>query len=170
VAEEIWFGQTTTGPSSDLVNATRAVAAYVGVFGMGKSLISVGAIPPTMMDGDPIRAILSDPDRKEEMDALLDDCRDRVKKLLLQKRHAVEGVRDALMEREELIGDEIEALMAELGEREPIEIPVAVPTGNGQQGGRPVAIGSGAGDGDGQEPGPAGNGPTGQAPPRPDLP
>ncbi|MGZ4147381.1 MAG: AAA family ATPase, partial [Actinomycetota bacterium] len=34
VGEEIWFGQTTTGPSSDLVNATRNAAAYVGVFGM----------------------------------------------------------------------------------------------------------------------------------------
>jgi hypothetical protein len=104
------------------------------------------------------------------MDALLDDCRDRVKKLLLQKRHAVEGVRDALIEREELIGDEIEALMAELGEREPIEIPVGVLTGNGQQREQPPAIGSGAGDGDGHAPGPSGNGPTGQTPPRPDLP
>ncbi|HEY6677701.1 MAG TPA: AAA family ATPase, partial [Actinomycetota bacterium] len=170
VAEEIWIGQTTTGPSADLANATRNAAAYVGLYGMGKSLISVAAMPPTMMDGDPIRAILSDPERRKEMDALLDDCRGRVKKVLLQKRHAVEGVRDALIEREELIGDEIEALMAELGEREPIEIPVGVLTGNGQQFGRPAAIGSGVGDGDGQAPGPSGNGPTGQAPPRPDLP
>jgi hypothetical protein len=35
------------------------------------------------------------------------------------------------MERGELIGDEIEVLMAELGEREPIEIPVTVPSGSG---------------------------------------
>jgi hypothetical protein len=123
-----------------------------------------------MMDGDPIRAILSDPERRKEMDALLDDCRGRVKKVLLQKRHAVEGVRDALIERVELIGDEIEALMAELGEREPIEIPVGVLTGNGQQGGKPVGIGSGAGEGDGHGAGPSGDGPPGQAPPRPDLP
>ena len=65
---------------------------------------------------------------------------------------------------------EIEALMADLGEREPIEIPVGVLTGNGQQSGQPVAIGSGAGDGDGHGPAPSGDGPTGQAPPRPDLP
>jgi ATP-dependent Zn proteases len=44
VAEEIWYGQTTSGPSSDLVNATRNAAAYVGVYGMGRSLIS--AAPP----------------------------------------------------------------------------------------------------------------------------
>ncbi len=172
VAEEIWFGQTTTGPSSDLVNATKYVAAYVGVFGMGKSLISAAAMPTTMMDGDPIRAILSDPERRKEMDALLDDCRDRVKKLLLQKRHAVEGVRDALIEREELIGDEIEALMAELGEREPLEgLPVGFLTGNGQERER-VAIGPGSGQAGGaaQPPGPTGNGPAGDPPPRPDVP
>ena len=54
----------------------------------------------------------------------------------------VEGVRDALLEREELIGDEIEALMADLGEREPIEVPVTG-DGAGPRGSRPGATGSG---------------------------
>lgn len=136
VAEEIWFGQTTTGPSSDLVAATRNAAAYVGMFGMGKSLISVGAMGPSMMDGDPIRAVLSDPDRRKEVDHLLAECRVQVTALLRQKRHVVEGIRDALLAREELIGDEIEQIMADLGEREPLEvpIPVAAASGNGQQG------------------------------------
>jgi cell division protease FtsH len=157
VGEEIWFGQTTTGPSSDLVNATRNAAAYVGLFGMGKSLVSVGAMGPTMMDGDPIRSVLSDRDRSKEVDALLHECRARVRTLLQKKRVVVEGVRDALLEREELIGDEIEALMAELGEREPIEIP-ALAEGNGH-GQRP-------GLGDRNAHGPGGNG---DAPPRPDT-
>ncbi|MGZ4130066.1 MAG: AAA family ATPase [Actinomycetota bacterium] len=162
VGEEIWFGQTTTGPSSDLVNATRNAAAYVGLFGMGKSLVSVGAMAPTMMDGDPIRAVLSDPERRKEIDALLEECRNRVRTLLQQKRHAVEGVRDALLEREELIGDEIEALMADLGEREPIEVPAMLPTsGNGHDGG-PLALGDGTGNGHGP------NG-SGGLPPRPDT-
>ncbi|MFM7718382.1 MAG: AAA family ATPase [Actinomycetota bacterium] len=126
VAEEIWFGQTTSGPSSDLVNATRIAAVYVGVYGMGRSLVSVGAIAPTMLDGDPIGAVIRDPDRRREVDAILDDCRRRVRSLLTEKRSVLEGVRDALLEREELIGDEIEALMADLGEREPIEVEVPV--------------------------------------------
>jgi cell division protease FtsH len=158
VGEEIWFGQTTTGPSSDLVNATRNAAAYVGLFGMGKSLVSMGAMGPTMLDGDPIRSVLSDRDRSREVDAILQECRGRVRTLLQQKRHVVEGVRDALLEREELIGDEIEALMAELGEREPIEVP-ALTTGNGH--GHPLGLG------DGNRRGPGGNG---DAPPRPDTP
>jgi cell division protease FtsH len=158
VAEEIWFGQTTGGPTSDLMGATYNAARYVGVFGMGRSLVSaaVGG-PGPYGEADPISRVLSDQKRREEIDEILNDCRERVKNLLLKKRHVVEGVRDALLEREELIGDEIEVLMAELGEREPIDVPATTgnagrspfgPEGNGQPG-----------DGNGQRP----------SPPRPDT-
>lgn len=158
VAEEIWYGQTTSGPSSDLVNATRNAAAYVGVYGMGRSLISAAASGPGPYgEVDPIGVVLSDGDRRREVDAILNDCRDNVRNLLLKKRHVVEGVRDALLEREELVGDEIEVLMAELGEREPIEVP-STPQGDG------LAFEPG---GNGQ--GGGGNG-QGQVPPRPDAP
>jgi cell division protease FtsH len=160
VAEEIWFGQTTSGPSSDLVAATRTAAAYVGIYGMGKSLISVSAIEPSALDGDPIRNVLADSTRHDEVDAIMNECRTRVRALLVRKRTVVEGVRDALLEREELIGDEIEALMAELGEREPIEVPI------------PAIGGTAAATGDGRGRGPAegngGGGPWPQPPPRPD--
>jgi cell division protease FtsH len=161
VAEEIWFGQSTSGPSSDLVNATRTAAAYVGMFGMGKSLVSVGAMTPTALDGDPIRAVLSDPERRKEIDAILDDCRTRVRSLLQGKRPVVEGIRDALLEREELIGDEIEALMAELGEREPLEVPVSVYAGTAQPR-RPLPLSGGNGQGEN------GQGSASDTPPRPD--
>jgi cell division protease FtsH len=154
VAEDIWYSQVTSGPSSDLATATFWAARYVGEFGMGKSLISAS------LDADQIEnsigATLGDRERRREVDALLSDCRERVRNLLLKKRHVVEGVRDALLEREELVGDEIEVLMAELGEREPIEVPV---TGNGDR-----AVGF-APEGNGQ----AGDG-NGQAPRRPDTP
>jgi cell division protease FtsH len=154
VAEEIWYGQTTSGPSSDLIAATRSAAAYVGVYGMGRSLISTAASGPGPYgEADPIGVVLSDGDRRKEVDAILNDCRDKVRNLLLKKRLVVEGVRDALLEREELVGDEIEVLMAELGEREPIEVPAA--QGDGQALG---TGGDGQGDGDGR----------GKAPPRPD--
>jgi cell division protease FtsH len=151
-AERIWFGQTTTGPGSDLVQATRLAAAYVGLAGMGKSLISVAAAVDPLQDGNPVQVVLADPDRRKEVDDLLASCRKQVEQLLLGKRHAVEGVRDALLEREELIGDEIEALMAELGEREPLPVPAA---GNGGPAGDlPGGDGSASGDGDGSAPRP----------------
>jgi ATP-dependent Zn protease len=157
VAEEIWFGQTTSGPSSDLVAATRNAAAYVGVYGMGRSLVSAAAAGPGPFgDLDPIGSVLADGDRRKEIDALLEDCRSRVRMLLTKKRQVVEGVRDALLEREEIIGDEIEVLMAQLGEREPIEIPVGADGGRtpwGGDGGIGLGNGSGNGHGNGHGPG-----------------
>src|SRR4029453_14397249 len=159
VAEEIWYGQTTSGPSSDLVNATRNAAAYVGVYGRGGGLISAAASGPgpgPCGERGPIGVVLSDAERRKEIDAILNDCRDSVRNLLLKKRHVVEGVRDALLQREELVGDEIEVLMAELGEREPIEVPAG---GNGGRSGFGPNGNGGSGDGNGQRP----------APPRPDT-
>jgi ATP-dependent Zn protease len=149
VAEEIWYGQSTSGPSSDLVNATRNAAAYIGVYGMGKSLVSVAASGPGPFgDVDPIGRVLADGDRRKEIDELLNDCKDRVRNLLLKKRRVVEGVRDALLEREELVGDEIEMLMAKLGEREPMDVPEELVAGNGGVK-VPTPLGDGHG-GDGQ--------------------
>jgi ATP-dependent Zn protease len=161
VAEEIWYGQSTSGPSSDLVNATRTAAAYVGLFGMGRTLSSVAAAGPSPFgDVDPIGRVLSDKERLQEIDALLNDCKDRVRNLLLKKRHVVDGIRSALLEREELIGDEIEALMAELGEREPMETPVGAPVRVAGNGGVVVPGGT---QGDGQ----GGNGQRSPTPPPP---
>jgi hypothetical protein len=93
----------------------------------------------------------------------LNDCRDKVRNLLLKKRHVVEGIRDALLEREELIGDAIEALMADLGEREPIEIPVLALASNG---GPAIGAGVGAPAGNGHQGG-NGNGRSSTPPPPP---
>jgi cell division protease FtsH len=154
VAEDIWFGQTTSGPSSDLQAATWNAAMYVGMYGMGKSLVSVGpTLDPLSGDGNPAKAVLSDKDSKKEIDELLASCRRQVRVVLESKRHVVEGIRDALLEREELIGDEIEELMAQLGEREPLPVPVVVEG--------PDALGPGGN----AQPGPEGDGQTPPDPP-----
>ena len=143
VAEDIWFGQRSSGAGADLDNATRLAAAYVGLWGMGRSLISAGPLTNVAMGGNVVQAVMQDPDRREEVNALLEDCRSQVRALLTRKRHVVNGVRDALLEREELIGDEIEELMAELGEREPFDVGLADElSGNGQR-----ALPSGDGQG-----------------------
>jgi ATP-dependent Zn protease len=162
VAETMWFRQTSNGASSDLVNATRTAALYVGVWGMGRSLISSAAMSAGPYgEADPVGSVLSDPERRKEVDNLLNDCRRRVRALLEAKRHVVEGIRDALLDRDEIIGDEIEVLMAHLGEREPIEIPVGTD-------GRSLAWGGNGGTGNGHG---NGNGPGPDlAPPPPPAP
>ena len=117
-AEKIWFGETTTGVSSDLRQATWAAATMVGLFGMGEELYSFGTIPNEFAGGSSIGALLRDSEVREEANKLLLQARAEIEELLREKSAIVEGVRDALLEREEIVGEEIEKLFAELEARE----------------------------------------------------
>ena len=113
VAEELFFGQTTTGPASDLAAATRIAAQMVGAAGMGGSLVSFLAT-----EGDFVRAVLGDAACRARVEEVLDAARERVVRLLSQHGHLVEALRDALLERHELVGDQIvEVLVAAGGDR-----------------------------------------------------
>ncbi|WP_315095203.1 AAA family ATPase [uncultured Cellulomonas sp.] len=106
VAEELFFGQTSTGPAGDLASATRTAAQMVGAAGMTGSLISFAATPH-----DLVSAVLSDSQARAQLEAVLDDARSTVRRLLSRHRHLVEALRDALLERHELIGGEITAVL-----------------------------------------------------------
>jgi cell division protease FtsH len=112
-AEKIWFGETTTGVSGDLRQATWAAATMVGLFGMGKELYSLGTLP-NEMTGSSIGTLLRDGEVREEANKILAEGRTEIEALLREKSYIVEGVRDALLEREEILGEEIEKLFAEL--------------------------------------------------------
>ena len=115
-AESVWFGETTTGVSGDLRQATWAAATMVGLFGMGKELYSFGTVPNEMA-GSSIGALLRDGQVREEANRILAEARAEIEELLREKSEVVEGVRDALLEREEIVGEEIEKLFAELESR-----------------------------------------------------
>ena len=123
VAEELFFGVTSTGPASDLAAATRTAAQMVGAAGMTGSLVSFLATGQDLVTG-----VLGDRAAREQLERVLDGARDRVRWLLAQNRHLVEALRDALLERHELIGEEItDVLVAareahEVEEREAAEI------------------------------------------------
>lgn len=102
VAEELFFGQTTTGPASDLAAATRTAAQMVGAAGMTGSLVSFMAT-----DRPLVNAVLADSKARDQLEQVLEDARSSVRRLLSRNRHLVEALRDALLERHELIGDEI---------------------------------------------------------------
>jgi cell division protease FtsH len=120
-AENVWFGETTTGVSQDLRQATWAAATMVGLFGMGKDLYSFGTIPNEIAGGSSIGTLLRDTGVREEVNRILAEARKEIEDLLREKSTIVEGVRDALLAREEIIGEEIDKLFAELearGERQ----------------------------------------------------
>lgn len=106
VAEELFFGQTTTGPASDLAAATRTAAQMVGAAGMTGSLVSFAA-----MDKDLVSSVIGDPLARTQLEDVLDSARATVRRLLASNRDLVEALRDALLERHELIGEEITGVL-----------------------------------------------------------
>jgi len=86
----------------------------VGELGMAGSLVSYDA----MLEG-PVAAknlpgkVLSDPVAKRRVEQILDAQKERVVALLRENRDVVEALRDALVERDELVGDEIERVIAD---------------------------------------------------------
>jgi cell division protease FtsH len=112
-AEELWFGESTTGPGGDLVGATGIAAQMVGALGMADSLVSFVAMEEGLNERNVVAKVLSDPEGRERTDRLLKEAKVAVKEQLDRHRFLVEALRDALLEREELIGDEILEVLAE---------------------------------------------------------
>ncbi|MCV2394771.1 AAA family ATPase [Actinotalea sp. M2MS4P-6] len=135
VAEELFFGDTTTGPASDLAAATRTAVQMVGAAGMTGSLVSF------MAGGkDLVEATLADPAARAQVERVLEDARKHVVWLLSRNRHLVEALRDALLEHHELVGDQITDVLlgasgarrrvdgrTDLGAAAPVEPDVARP-------------------------------------------
>jgi ATP-dependent Zn protease len=106
-AEELWFGESTTGPGGDLVSATGIAAQMVGALGMADSLVSFVAMEEGLNERNVVAKVLSDTDGRARTDHLLKEAKMAVKEQLDLHRPLVEALRDALLDREELIGDEI---------------------------------------------------------------
>jgi cell division protease FtsH len=107
-AEELFFGESGTGPGSDLASATGLAAMMVGSLGMSGSLISYEAVAEGMVARrNLVGKVLSDPDSKRRVETLLDAQKERVAGVLAENRDLVEALRDALIARDELVGDGI---------------------------------------------------------------
>ena len=111
-SENLFFGESGTGPSSDLTAATTLAAQMVGSFGMGSSLVSYDAVLNGAHSSPNIVAkVLSNEDTKREVEDLLRRHRDQVAYLLENNKDLIVALRDALMEHDELMGDEILAVI-----------------------------------------------------------
>jgi ATP-dependent Zn protease len=133
-SEELFLGESGTGPASDLSAATEVAAAMVGALGMAGSLVSYEAVAegPVSMK-NLVGKVLADPDGKGRVETLLMKQKHRAAAVLEHNRDVVEALRDALMERDELVGEEIvEVIGSALKRRDP---------------GRPVVPEEGAGSG-----------------------
>ncbi|MDQ1713909.1 MAG: cell division protease FtsH [Frankiaceae bacterium] len=117
-AEEIWFGDVSTGPGSDLLYATNVAAQMIGACGMEGTLVSFAAIQNgALNDSNIVGRVLHDTEGRARVDALLNEQKAYTRALLDDNRHLVEALRDALLDRDELIGHEITDVLEAARER-----------------------------------------------------
>ncbi len=129
-AEELFFGDVSTGPGGDLLYATNCAAEMVGAHGMDESLVSYLAVQNSAFsDTNIVGRVLADDRGRDAVEALLRRHKATAMALLAQHTHLVEALRDALLERDELVGraitDVLEAASqpAVVDLREPLDAP-----------------------------------------------
>jgi cell division protease FtsH len=109
VVEDRFLDTLTTGPSSDLQSATWSARMYVGRFAMGPTRVVLAQ----NMQEPPIGPVLV------ATHELLDQLYEETERLLREKESALHHLATALVERHELIGDELEAVFAEAEAADP---------------------------------------------------
>jgi ATP-dependent Zn protease len=117
VAEELFYGESGTGPAGDLAAATKMAAEMIGAMGQGDSLVSFRAADPGLVGGDLTARVLSDERARGAVEQLLDDQKSVVTTLLRDNRPLIEALRDALLDRDELVAREITGVLEDAKER-----------------------------------------------------
>jgi cell division protease FtsH len=107
-AEELVLGESGTGPASDLMVATQLAAQMVGSFGMAGSLISFDAVSHGPIGGANLVAkVLADERGKQSVEDILTAQKERVLEVLAENRDVHTALAQALVDRDELVREEI---------------------------------------------------------------
>jgi cell division protease FtsH len=122
VAEELAFGGASTGPAGDLSYATTLAAQMVGSFGMGGTLVSFDAVEPGPLASGIVAKVLSNDDARKRVEVLLLEAKETARRLLAEHRHLLTPLVAALLDRNELVGDEITDVLVRAGAGHAVEV------------------------------------------------
>ena len=115
-AEELFFGDVSTGPSGDLLYATNVSAQMVGAAGMAGTLVSYAAVQGSAFsDTNLVGRVLGDPEGRSRVEEMLQEQKVLIRGRLEANQHLVAALRDALLDRSELVGKEIQAVLDAAG-------------------------------------------------------
>ncbi len=106
-AEELFLDVNLSGVTSDFEQATSYAARYIGAYGMD------GTISSYLAFGDPMKV----PKLADRVEAVLQSQFKAVKHLFREHSEAVMAVAEALIERDELVAEEIKQLIDEADAR-----------------------------------------------------
>jgi hypothetical protein len=109
VVENRFLDTLSTGPSSDLQAATNSAVSYVARFAMGPTKL-IAPVQPGQFPPAPFVVAAHE---------MLDGLYAETERLLREKEPAIHHLANALIERDELIGDELEEVFAEVERAHP---------------------------------------------------
>jgi ATP-dependent Zn protease len=112
-SEELFLDVNLSGVTGDFASATRLASAYIGLYGMDGTIFSYAAFANPATGVNP--AII--PNFAERVESLLQKQMKEIKRLLEEHSEAVIAVAEALIERDELVADEIKQLIDEADAR-----------------------------------------------------
>ena len=102
------------------MTATNVAAEMVGSVGMAGSLVSYLAVQNSAFsDTNIVGRVLADADGRRKVDEILHEQKVIIRSLLEQNAHLVTALRDALLDRHELIGSQITEVLDEARRIEP---------------------------------------------------
>ena len=128
---ELFEGRAGTGSGTGLLARygdlfptlspfTRRDFIKVGALGMGGSLISLEAASYTGT-GNLVAKVLSDENSRKAVEEILTAAKDEARRILESNGQVLHALRDALVDREELVGDEILDVIA-VAERQIVDL------------------------------------------------
>ena len=125
-AEELFFGDISTGPSGDLLYATNVAAQMVGAAGMAGTLVSYAAVQGNAFsDTNLVGRVLGDGEGRRKVEELLQEQKVLIRGRLEANQHLIAALRDALLERNELVGKEIAGVLDAAGG--PVDVSSPLP-------------------------------------------
>ena len=111
VAEELQFGEASSGVAADLSAATRVVATLVGAIGAGGSRLSLDAAEMPGA-GNLVAKVMGDEASRTSAEMILVEAEQRTRSLVEGNLDVLRKLAMALVAHDELSGDEVRAIIA----------------------------------------------------------
>ena len=114
-AEEVVFGEVTTGASNDIEQATKLARGMITRYGMSEAfdMVALETVTNQYLGGDASLACSAETQREIDLKvvALVREQHEKAKKLLLDNRGKLDEIANYLYEKETITGDEFMAIL-----------------------------------------------------------
>ncbi len=117
-AEEVVFGEVTTGASNDIERATQTARGIVTVYGMSDrfDMVALESIQNRYLDGRAVRNCSEETSTiiDEEILKIVKECHEKAKEILINNRELLDKIAGVLLEKETIFGDEFMEIVCEV--------------------------------------------------------